>query len=329
MDAPVYSERLGAIRDAQFDAALCKSGLGQFISATAVEGGLFGQNVFLRASSGDYVFRGAPHWLDGRRNDAWQFPKERWFADLIHARTSVPVAWPQILDDTCEDFPWPYLLAPRLPGLCLANQSSRLDLERQDFQDIAWAMGETLANLHTLAWPFAGDFDPKTQLAAPYVGGYTGHLTVEIDRFARAARANGALDLADRAWLATVVAADPAAEPLQPTFVHNDYTPGNVLLARAAKGWRVSGVVDLMTCCFGDPAADLVRHTCQLFDIAPRCAEAFLGGYRRAGGVATPSDARLATLAAHERLMIWEYFTRPGHLDDRLQGLTFRAWAEP
>lgn len=324
-----YSSRLGTIQDQQFAAAVRKARIGEFISASPVSGGLFGQNVFLATTKGDYVFRGAPHWHKGGPNDAWQFPKERFYADLLHTHTDVPVAWPQHLDDSCADFPWPYLIMPRLPGLCLANPADREGLNRRDFVEIAQAMGQTLAALQTLTSEFAGDFDPAVQRLVPYPGGYAVHLRSEIEKAADEARRNHALGTADDEWLADLFEADHSPQASPATFVHNDYHLGNVLLQRTQSSWEVSGVVDLMTCCFGDPAADLVRQSCDWLDRAPHCVDAYLSAYRQAGGCAAPTTARLALLVVYERLLIWSYFTRPDVAHPPFQETTFRAWAEP
>lgn len=328
--AVTYSSRLGPITDDQFQAACRKAGVGEFLAAAPATGGLFGQNVFLTTSEGEYVFRGAPHWYRGGPNDAWQFPKERHYADLLHQRTKVPVAWPQVLDVSCVDFPWPYLITPRLPGLCLQDKAARAGLSAEDFTRVARAMGEALAGLQTLTWAFAGDFDPALQKIAPYDGGYSGHLTAEIGSYAVEARGNGTLTADDDAWLDHVLAADAAApDDARATLAHNDFTLGNVLFERTASGWRVSGVVDLMTCNFGNPAADLVRQSCEWIDIKPELTQLFLESYRAAGGRAAPSSERLTALVVYERLLIWTFFTRPEVADPRFRGLTFRGWAEP
>ena len=68
MDTHEYSARLGRISPAQFQAALDRVGHGAFVRAAPIPLGNFGQNVFVTATSGEYVLRGAPHY-------AWQFPK--------------------------------------------------------------------------------------------------------------------------------------------------------------------------------------------------------------------------------------------------------------
>jgi hygromycin-B 7''-O-kinase len=57
-----YSKRLGAISPAQFRAALERLGLGDFVRAEAVPFGLFGQNVFVGSTQGEFVLRGVPHY---------------------------------------------------------------------------------------------------------------------------------------------------------------------------------------------------------------------------------------------------------------------------
>src|SRR4051794_20759680 len=105
-EGTVYSERLGAIRDEQFAAACLRLGVGRFLKAAPTTSGLFGQNVFVTTSDGEFVLRGAPHWVKGpgdvewRREDRWQFTKERWFAQQLHEKTNVPVPWPMLHDET-------------------------------------------------------------------------------------------------------------------------------------------------------------------------------------------------------------------------------------
>ncbi len=57
----VYSQRLGPIRDDQWCCALTRFDLGEFVRAEPITSGLFGQNVFLTSTRGQFVFRGCPH----------------------------------------------------------------------------------------------------------------------------------------------------------------------------------------------------------------------------------------------------------------------------
>ena len=81
----IYSQRLGAISDAQFQAVASRLSLGRFVGAQPTVGGLFGQNVFMTTTEGEFVLRGAPHWVNGAPNDRWQFTKEAFFAQIGRA----------------------------------------------------------------------------------------------------------------------------------------------------------------------------------------------------------------------------------------------------
>jgi hygromycin-B 7''-O-kinase len=117
MAAREYSRRLGSIDDGQFRSALERFGLGEFVRAEPVAGGLFGQNVFVASTTGEYVLRGAPHY-------DWQLPAERFFARLLHERTRAPVPWPYLLDPGDDIFGWSYAVMPRMPG-CSSRTARR------------------------------------------------------------------------------------------------------------------------------------------------------------------------------------------------------------
>lgn len=323
--ARLYSQRLGTITDAQFDAALRRAGLGPFVAAEPAPGGLFGQNVFLTSTTGEHVFRGAPHWWKGQANDAWQFPKEQLYARLLAGASKVPVAWPQHLDAALDLFPWPYLIMPRLPGIRLEDPRARARLSGADHEEIARALGAGLAGLQALTWPFAGDFDPAAGTIVPFEGGFGGYVVSDIAALTEAAGRR--LTDVDRAWIEAqaATASDGADRPA--VYLHADYSIGNVVLARGASGWAVSGVFDLMTSEFGDGLADTVRQACRYLDGAPLLARLFMAGWRDAGGVGAAH--RLPAYVIRERLLIWEYFSREAHRADWTRGTSFKAWCEP
>jgi aminoglycoside phosphotransferase (APT) family kinase protein len=136
-----YSQRLGILSGEQLQAALSRFDLGLLLDAQPATAGLFGQNVFLTTTRGEYVLRGKPHYL-------WQFPKERYFARQIHEHTKVPAPWPYLIDPTTDIFGWSYALMPRLPGLILEDPEEQKRLSEEDSLSIAHALGETLAQLH-------------------------------------------------------------------------------------------------------------------------------------------------------------------------------------
>ncbi|MDE2993914.1 MAG: phosphotransferase, partial [Chloroflexota bacterium] len=113
-----FSERLGTISPAQFQAALDRFGLGRLVGAEPITLGNFGQNCFLHSTAGAFVLRGAPHY-------PWQFLEEQLFARLLHEYTPVPVPWPYYVDESAAIFGWPYAIMPRLPGRPLADKAFR------------------------------------------------------------------------------------------------------------------------------------------------------------------------------------------------------------
>src|SRR5687768_1090969 len=114
--AQEYTRRLGTIGRAQFQATLDRFDLGTFIAATPIPFGLFGQNVFVASTRGEWVLRGCPHY-------DWQFPTEQFFVQLIHDRTRVPVPYPYIVDPKTDIFGWSYVCMPRMPGIQLADEA--------------------------------------------------------------------------------------------------------------------------------------------------------------------------------------------------------------
>jgi aminoglycoside phosphotransferase (APT) family kinase protein len=326
--ATVYSERLGAIDDDQLDAAARRLGVGRFVSAAPVASGLFGQNLFLTTTEGEYVLRGAPHWVNGAPNDAWQFSKEIYFARLVHEHTDVPVPWPMLHDPSSDIFGWPYVVMPRLRGLCLNDRTAKRTLPAADREAIAAALGDALARLQRLRWPVAGEVDVNCAFAA-YPHGHARHLADEIVAMAAVAAANGAIDDEDRAWIDAVIGRGCAApaDARGATYVHADYKLDNLVVDRRDGGWAVTGLFDFHTACMGIGALDLCRQAASYSDTDPPCATAFVAAWRRRVDVATVHADVLALCAVNERMKIWEYFTRAAHRADWTRGTTFRAFA--
>jgi hygromycin-B 7''-O-kinase len=319
----VYSQRLGVLAPYQFQAALTRFALGDFVRASSVAGGLFGQNVFVTSTQGEYVLRGRPHY-------PWQFPKEQFGAALLHERTQIPVAHPYLFDPTTEIFGWPYLLMPRLYGVSPVDSQ----LTSSEQLDIAPALGQTLAQLHGLSWPFAGDYDLASNTIQPFGSGFAQWLVADIRCWLAKTRGNGAATTADDvAWIERVIGEAEAALAVefQPCFVMNDYNPGNVLVDRLHGTWQVTALFDLMEYYFGDGEADLMRLIAIYLDRDPQHGEQLVQRFgaayldRRA---ARPGFAeRYALYMVRDRLITWEYGTRPGH-NWFPEGQSFREYAE-
>lgn len=307
MDGEEYSQRLGRITRAQFQTALTRFGLGTFQNARATSHGLFGQNVFVTSDSGDYVLRGAPHY-------DWQFPTERFFAHLLHERTSAPTPWPYFVDPANDIFGWSYALMPRMPGHQVSDKDWCATLGMADRIGIAAAMGETLADLHALTWPVSGRYDATTDTVKPYPAGHGAWVIERIEGYlAEALTLSTHTTQADVDWARAVIAArrEALAAPFQPCVVMEDYHPGNVTITGEVGGrWRVSGVFDLMTLSFGDGEADLARLGRMYAYEEPRLARAFFAAYLTRQPPRPGFARRFPIYALLDCLIIWTFCVR-------------------
>jgi hygromycin-B 7''-O-kinase len=323
-----YSPRLGAISDEQFSAVATRLNLGRFLHAEPTVGGLFGQNVFITTTAGDFVLRGAPHWVNGARNDRWQFTKEAYFARLLHEHTAAAVPWPMLHDEQSDIFGWPYLVMPRMPGSCFNERTIVEALSYDERSAVAVALAEALVEQQRLTSPFAGDFDPGVTLR-PYPHGNTRHVIDETRWFAASARKNGAFTDEDDRWIDSAAERALASNASRPNvYVHGDYKLNNLTVMRRGAKWVVSGLFDLHESRFGDGASDLVRQACSYLDTDAALAGTFVETYLRGAGEDESLSERMPLYIAQERIKLWEYFTRPDSLADWTKGRTFRRFAQ-
>lgn len=332
-EAKIYSSRLGAISDEQFAAAVQRWNLGAFVSAAAVTSGLFGQNVFVSTTKGDFVLRGAPHWVKRpgettyRPEDRLQFTQEKFFAQQLHEHTKAPVPWPMLHDEKSDIFGWPYLIMPKMPGRCFNERDILKALSADDRRSVAEALGSMLAEMQELTSPFAGNFDVDTIELTPFAGGNTQHVIDETHGMEIGAKADGVLTFDDVEWIETSVQRARAAGERPNTYVHCDYKLNNLTLGQDNGSWRVQGLFDLHEAKFGDGALDIVRQTCSYLDTEPKLARVFAEGYFTRVG----RDRRLENLmplyVINDRMKFWAFFARPAERAPWTVGKTFRQWA--
>ncbi len=330
-----YSKRLGVISDAQFEAVAERWDLGRFITAEPITSGLFGQNVFVTTTQGEFVLRGAPHWVkdfgdtEYRREDRWQFSKEKFFARLLHERTKAPVPWPMLHDQTSDIFGWPYLVMPRMPGHCFDERSILKTLSADDRHGVAVALGEMLVEMQKLKWPFAGDFGQTAIALEPHPGGTIGQAIAETRMMVRTADKNGTMTSDEVVWIEAVTErASDAANGRPITYVHCDYKLNNLTVTKVSGVWRVTGLFDLHEARFTDGALDIVRQACGYLDSEPEQARAFVDAYL--GSVEPDPSIRelMPFYIVNDRLKFWEFFTRPDARASWSEGKTFRGWAQ-
>ena len=154
-------------------------------------------------------------------------------------------------------------------------------------------LGRQTARLHRVTGPGYGyPSGALGPLAADWRSAFTGMLDAVLDdaRHYRARLPRPADEVARTARTA-YAALD---EVTVPALVHFDLWSGNILLDRSTGAPRIGGLIDGERMFWGDPLADFVSLAL-LGDI--KKDEAFLAGYREAGGRAefdTPALLRLA-----------------------------------
>jgi len=333
-EARVYSDRLGPISDAQFEAVATRLGLGRFLSAEPITSGLFGQNAFMTTTQGTFVLRGAPHWVkvvgetEYRREDGWQFTKEKYFAEQLHLHTQAPVPWPMLHDESSDIFGWPYLVMPRIPGRCFSERDILKSLDFAERHAVAVALGEMLAEMQTLTSPFAGDFSTTTIELEPYPGGAVQHVVDETMAQVSMANAHGIVTDQDRALIDSAASAARASQTeLVNTYVHCDYKLNNLTIAKQQGRWRVSGLFDLHEARFGDGTLDIVRQACSYLDTEPALVPAFIDAYRANIDGSRIVPERMILYVLNDRMKFWEYFARPEQRAKWTLGTTFGAWS--
>lgn len=347
MPKKMYSQHLGMISDEQFQAALDRFHLGRFIRAEAIPFGVFGQNVFVSSTTGEYVFRGRPHF-------DWQFPTEQFFARQLHEHTRVPVPWPYLVDPNADIFGWSFVLMPRMPGLQLADPEVKKQLGFADKLLIAQALGENLAQMHKMTWPLAGRYNAATDAVEPF------ELAKELawpfpresdtrlakmpltiityservkrclrHHLTRAQECNAiATTPEDMLWVEEYIteAQDALNETFEPCLLMEDYKEGNLVVTQHSTRWQVSGVFDLMEAHFGDGEADLSRQIAGYLDEDPQLAGAFFAAYRAHTLLRPNFIKRFPVYMLLDRAILWAFFQSRGWRWWP-EEWTFRDWA--
>lgn len=297
-----FPEPLGELSETQIQSAFDRFDLGRVVHVEPTTTGNFNQNIFVTTTEGAFVFRGAPHF-------DWQFPKERYFAKLIHDRTSVPGPWPYVYEPSRELFGWPFAIMPRLPGIQVADPRKLARLSLEDRHGIAKAQGETLARLHVHSFPMNGEYDLSSDSVQPFQSTYADWVAGEIDRLIATTEV---LTPPDAAWIESLVhALLPAARTQTANvIVHGDFTYNNMAFARTGNDWAVSGVFDLMTAVLGDGIADLVRQYAMYLNTQPPLAPVFVDAYLESTDAGSSFDERFHLYLLHERLIVRDFAFR-------------------
>lgn len=322
-----YSERLGTISDDQLQQALDRHGLGRLISAEPMKYGLFGQNIFVTTDKGEYVLRGKPHY-------DWQFPTEQFFATQLHKHTKVPVPFPYMYDPDATIFGWEYVLMPKLPGFTLKDNLSDEGLTDYDRIEIARIQGAVLAEAQKLTWNTIGKYNLTIKTVEPSHHSYAEWMEVYIeDKLEKAQSYNDFTTKDDIRWVKDFLKVKRKAmeKPFVPTFVMQDYKPGNMNFQKINSCWKMSGLFDLMECYFGNGESDLARMFCVYIGSSRKdLAYTFIKSYIRNSKHKDVDGliARFPVYILRDRTIIWEWKQRPEKQVFE-NGVSFRTWVTP
>lgn len=325
LQAQEYSKRLGTIEPAQFQAALNRFDLGAFVAATPIIFGLFGQNVFVTSTRGEWVLRGCPHY-------DWQFPTEQFFVQLIHEQTRVPVPYPYLVDPATDIFGWSYVWMPRMPGIPLADETLVAQLSDEDQFGVAGAMARTLAELHTIHADHAGTYDYQTHTIQPFAKNYRDMILENIrDLLATSQSYNANTTVSDAAWVDQVIHDNQEAMhlPWSISLVLRDFKAGNMVAQQKQGEWQISGVFDLMEAHLGDGECDLARQVGHYLRAASTHADEFIQEYLRLRPATHGFVERQKLYMLYDSLIIWSYCQRTEGGWPENKALSLEEWASP
>jgi aminoglycoside phosphotransferase (APT) family kinase protein len=188
---------------------------------------------------------------------AARFSREADIQRRVARETSVPVCVALAVDDSCQRFPWRYLMMAHAPGMAWRDGLKRMSPHAR--YDIYRQLGEATAALHSLRYPRFGELgDSETSPPAPLLRGEESIEALEARARRRIANPTHA-DL-----FATVLQAHASdfADLTEPRLTHEDLNPYNLLLVPGDEpddDWRLAAVLDFGSAWAGGRESDIAR----------------------------------------------------------------------
>ena len=212
---------------------------------------------------------------------ATRFSREAAIQRQVARETSVPVCEALAVDDSCQRFPWRYLMMAHAPGMAWRDGLKRMSPHAR--YDIFRQLGEATAALHDLRYPQFGEVDSDSPLSLWGADARADRLGAR-DKRAQRRRDEGrglregadflsALAARARRRIANPAHADLFATVLQALasdfagltesrLAHEDLNPSNLLLVPGedeADDWRLAAVLDFGSAWAGSPESDVAR----------------------------------------------------------------------
>jgi hygromycin-B 7''-O-kinase len=195
-----------------------------------------------------------------------------------------------------------------LAGVPLSEASAELDGDQT--RRIYSQMGAALSAVHRIRQPSFGYL--VTQILEP-VPDNTAYMTRQ---FAKKLREFGELggepQLHDTILAFVADRAGGFARCAGPMLCHNDLHEGNVLVARGADGWTMTGFIDMENAVAADPLLDLAKTDYYAVRGNDTRQIGLLDGY---GALPDDGADRLAVYRLYHALELWDWFASIGNTE--------------
>jgi fructosamine-3-kinase len=189
------------------------------------------------------------------------FAREAAIQQWVTRETSVPACEVLAVDDSCQRFPWRYLMMAHAPGMGWRDGLQRMSPRAR--YNIFHQLGEATAGLHSLRKHQFGevgsDDSHPVQRQAP-AGWEEATFPSALESRARRRIANPAHADLFAAVLQAHVSA--FANLTEPRLTHEDLNPGNLLLVPGDEpddDWRLAAILDFGSAWAGCPESDIAR----------------------------------------------------------------------
>ncbi len=179
----------------------------------------------------------------------------------VARETATPVCEVLAVDDSCQQFPWRYLMTAHAPGMDWRAGLARMTPHAR--HDIFHQLGMATAALHSLRYLRFGDAEeacPPHPQPPPLQG--EGSQTYLSALIARARRRIANPQHADLFATVLVAHASDFANITEPRLTHEDLNPSNLLVVpgeNESDDWRISAVLDFESAWAGCPESDIAR----------------------------------------------------------------------
>lgn len=175
-------------------------------------------------------------------------PRERTRLAFLRQHTNVPCPDVYLEDDTCEVIPYPFLLLEHLPG----NHLGAAYLTREQRAPVEQELADVLLELHShKAETFhgVGDDSGASRWSDVFLPSLEENRRDMIEFLP-----DGILKKLDAVLALAPDAFQAAGEP---TLIHNDLSPGNIIVRNDNDGWHLIGLVDPVGLQYADVEKEL------------------------------------------------------------------------